>query len=104
MKIDETLMKQIAALAAIEMDPVEMEAQKQDLERIAAFTGSLTDLDTNDMVAQTHPFSLNGKPGISAGNHLREDIVTNEDCAEGFVAAAPDSKGLYFRTPRTVEE
>jgi Asp-tRNA(Asn)/Glu-tRNA(Gln) amidotransferase C subunit len=37
-------------------------------------------------------------------NRLREDTVTNEDKSAELVAGAPDSKGSYFRVPRTVEE
>ena len=94
------------------MDPVEMEAQRQDLERIAVFTERLKELDTEGLPEQTHPFGFEGTGtgGFDGSgdpdrkNLLREDIVTNRDCAEEMVAAAPDSKGTYFRTPRTVDE
>ena len=111
MKIDDTLMKQIAALAVIDMGPEEMEAQRQDLERIATFTEKLAELDTDCLPGQTKqlspPLSHGSGFGGSGGyteNRLREDIVMNEDHAKEFVAIAPDSKGLYFRTPRTVDE
>ena len=106
MKINDALMKQIAVMAAIEMDSAEAETQRQDLERIAVFTEKLAELDTDGLPEQTHPFgSDEERTEKGAGsNRLREDKVTNKDCAEEMVAAAPDSKGLYLRTPRTVEE
>ena len=108
MKIDETSMRKIAAMAAIEMDPDEMESQRQDLERIAVFTARLNELDTEGLPEQTHPFDFVGMGPEGADRpvvaRFREDIVTNKDIAEEMIAAAPDSKGLYLRTPRTVEE
>ena len=109
MKIDEITIKKIAALAAIEMGPEELEAQRRDLERISTFAETLAGLDTEGVPEQTHPFGVSGRDFGGAGmpaaeNRLREDAVTNEDRAEEWVKAAPDSKGLYFRVPRTVEE
>ena len=105
MKIEESLIKQIAALAAIEMAPEEMENQRCDLERIAVFTEKLSVLETEGLPEQTHPFGSGSDfSNADVSNHLREDIVTNENHSTEFVSAAPDSKGLYFRTPRTVEE
>ena len=79
------------------MGPEEMEAQRQDLERIACFTEKLAELDT----AREEPARMSFSPGE---NRLREDEVTNEDQAERWTGAAPDSKGSYFRVPRTIEE
>ena len=98
MEIDEKLIKHLAETAAIDMGAKEMAAQQHDLERIAAYTGKLAGLDTAGMPEQTHPF---GTTGI---NRLRADEITNDDRKEEFIAAAPDSKGPYFRVPRTVEE
>ena len=88
-------------MGLIEMDPEEMEAQRQDLERIASFAEKLKELETENLPELTHPFGFDSE---GYDNCLREDIVTNDDCAESFAASAPDSKGVFFRTPRTVEE
>ncbi|MCL1895621.1 MAG: Asp-tRNA(Asn)/Glu-tRNA(Gln) amidotransferase subunit GatC [Clostridiales bacterium] len=98
MAVDTNLIKHLAEIAAIDMGEEELMAQQRDLERIAAYTARLAELDTSDVPAQTHPF---GEAGV---NCLRDDEVTNVDQAEELVAAAPDSKGPYFRVPRTVEE
>ena len=98
MGIDDKLMKHLAETAAIDMGAEEMEAQRHDLERIAAYTGRLAGLDTAGIPEQTHPF---GATGI---NRLRADEVANDGHTQEYIAAAPDSKGPYFRVPRTVEE
>ena len=91
-------------LAKIEMGPEETEARRRDLERIATFTESLGRLDTEGCPEQSHPFGTSGPYGKGGMDRLREDEVTNEDLTEEWMRAAPDSKGRYFRVPRTVEE
>jgi len=98
MKIDTKFTGYLAGVAAIDMGEEELEAQRRDLERIVSFTGRLSDLDTEGLPCQTHPF------GDSGGNRLRADEITNEDHTKELIAAAPDSKGPYIRVPRTVEE
>jgi len=104
MKIDEKRIEFLAGLAKIEMGPEETEAQRRDLERIATYTECLNGLDTADMPEQSHPFGTAGPYGKGGMDRLREDEVTNEDLTEEWMRAAPDSKGRYFRVPRTVEE
>ena len=98
MGIDNKLIKHLAEIAAIEMGDEETESQRRDLERITDYAGKLAELDTAGLPEQTHPFGAVGE------NRLRADEVTNEDRTKELVAAAPDSKGPYFRVPRTVEE
>ena len=98
MAVDINLIRHLAEIAAIDMGEEELMAQQRDLERIAAYTARLAELDTAGVPEQTHPFDAAGE------NRLRADEVTNGDQAEELVAAAPDSKGPYFRVPRTVEE
>ena len=98
MAVDTNQVKHLAEIAAIGMGGEELMAQQRDLERIAAYTARLAELDTAGLPEQTHPFGATGE------NRLRGDEVTNGDQAEELVAAAPDSKGPYFRVPRTVEE
>ena len=104
MKIEGKQIEFLTDLAKIEMGPEETEAHRHDLERIATYTECLTDLDTTDIPEQTHPFGACGPDGKGGMDRLREDEVTNEDLAEEWMKAAPDSKGRYFRVPRTVEE
>jgi len=104
MKIDNKQIEFLADLAKIEMGPEEMEAQRRSLEQIATFTECLNGLDTADMPEQTHPFGSGGSNEKGGMDRLREDEVTNEDMTEEWMKAAPDSKGRYFRVPRTIEE
>jgi aspartyl-tRNA(Asn)/glutamyl-tRNA(Gln) amidotransferase subunit C len=100
MKIEKKQIQEIADLAQIGLSQEELEAQRIDLERISFYTEKLKDIDTNGKPCQTHPFGA----GYYDVNRFRPDLVTNEDRAEEWTSAAPDSKGSYFRVPRTVEE
>ena len=104
MKIDEKQIGFLADLAKIEMGPDETETQRRDLERIATYTECLKELDATGISEQSHPFGACGPDGKGGMDRLREDEVTNEDLTEEWIKAAPDSKGRYFRVPRTVEE
>ena len=128
MKVGENQVKYLADIAMIAMDDEETEAQRRDLERIATYTETLAGIDTVGVPEQTHPFGHDmedgsgeandscgaGEAGVAAGvraagktgamSRFREDEVTNEDRTKEFMAAAPDSKGPYFRVPRTIEE
>ena len=101
MTVDINTMKQLAEIAAIEMGPEEVAEQTAILKELAACTANLLSVETEGLPRQTHPFADAGADGA---NRLREDVVTSEDHAKEFTAAAPDSKGAYFRVPRTVEE
>ena len=104
MKVGENQVKYLADIAMIAMDDEETEAQRRDLERIATYTETLAGIDTAGVPEQTHPFGHDMEDGSSAMSRFREDEVTNEDRTKEFMAAAPDSKGPYFRVPRTIEE
>jgi len=104
MKIDEKTIEYLLDLSRIELGPEETEAQRRDLERIVTYTECLAALDTEGLPEQTHPFGIGGAGGEGAMDHLREDEAVNEDHADEWMRAAPDSKGNYFRVPRTVEE
>ena len=99
MKISEKTMEYLVDTAMLGMDEEEKEAQRKDLERISTFTEKLGDLDTTGQDCVSHPFV----PSLNS-NRFRSDIVTNENKSKELIAAAPDSKGPYIRTPRTVED
>jgi len=112
MNISDDKIKYLCGLAMLDMGPDEKEAQRQDLERIATYTEKLRELDTTGMQELPRPFGNagptagagSGKDGTHGENRFRPDEVTSPDRAEEWVKAAPDSKGLYIRVPRTVEE
>ena len=95
--MDIELTKQLAETAAIDLNPEELEAQAAALEEFVSFTEGLLSVNTEGLPARTHPFAETGE------NRLREDKVTNEDHGKEYATTSPDSKGRYFRVPRTVE-
>ena len=100
MQIDKKQIKGLAELAQLDLSEEELEAQRRDLERLATYSEVLKELDTEGLPCQSHPFGTNN----TDVNRFRPDIVTSEDRTEEWIAAAPDSKGPYFRVPRTIEE
>ena len=104
MIIEDKQIEFLTGLAKIDMGPEETESQRRDLERIATFTECLKNLDTDKESGLSHPFGTGGLNGEGGMDRLREDEVTNEDKTAEWMKAAPDSKGRYFRVPRTIEE
>lgn len=96
MKIDDKLIDYLGDLSRLYMTDEEKQARKGDLSNILDYIEKLSELDTDGVQEMTHPFDRS--------NRFRDDIVTNADRAEEMLSNAPDSKGRYFKVPRTVEE
>jgi aspartyl-tRNA(Asn)/glutamyl-tRNA(Gln) amidotransferase subunit C len=94
--INDQTIAYLADLARLELTDEEKEARKKDLADILEYVEKLNEVDTENVPELTHPF-------VSA-NRFREDIVMNEDRAEELICVAADSRGRYFKVPRTVEE
>jgi aspartyl-tRNA(Asn)/glutamyl-tRNA(Gln) amidotransferase subunit C len=96
MKIDDRMIAYLADLARLELGEEEKESLKKDLADILNYVAKLEELDTEGVPELTHPFA--------AENRFREDVVVNGDRAQELIKIAPDSRGRYFKVPRTVEE
>jgi aspartyl-tRNA(Asn)/glutamyl-tRNA(Gln) amidotransferase subunit C len=86
----------LANLARLELTEAEKEARKKDLEDVLRYVEKLNEVDTEGVPELTHPFG--------SENRFRDDSVTNGDRSEELLRVAADSRGRYFKVPRTVEE
>jgi len=95
MPIDAKVVRQVAALARLEVDPSDEERFVKELQSILAYVEQLQALD----VSGIEPTS---QVGTGVKTPLREDRVEPCDLGEEALAEAPDRDGDYFRVPRVV--
>ena len=96
MEIDDRMIAYLADLARLELGDDEKARLKNDLAAILEHVEKLNEVNTEGVPELTHPFEFD--------NAFRDDVVTNADRAETLIKVAPDSRGHYFKVPRTVEE
>ena len=95
-RLDDETLDALARLARIELDPVEREGLRRDLERVLGYVASLAELDTGEAGGMSRP---QGRENV-----LREDEVRESLPAEVALALAPESEEGYFRVPRMIDE
>lgn len=89
---DETI-DYIGILAKLELSDDEKEQAKKDMSNMLEYVSKLDELDTENIVAMSHAFSVN--------NVFREDVVTNGDDRENLLANAPEQKDGCYKVPKT---
>ena len=95
MKINDEIVKYVAALAKLELTEEEKEEAKKDLGNILGYMNTMNELDTDDIEPMSHAFPLH--------NVFREDVVVNKDDRENLLKNAPVQKDGSFVVPKTVE-
>ena len=95
MPIDVKVVRQVGALARLEVDPSEEERFVKELQSILAYVEQLQALD----VSGIEPTS---QVGAGEKTPLREDRVVPCEVGDEALAQAPDRDGDYFRVPRVV--
>lgn len=95
MPIDEKVVRDVAALSRLQVDPAEAPRFVKELQSILAYVEQLQSLDLTGI----EPTS---QVGAGVKNPLREDTVVPSDVREEALEQAPDRDGDYFRVPRVV--
>lgn len=95
MKITADLIKYLETLGRIELSESEEEKVGVELEELLAYIDMLGELDTNDVEAMSHCFSVY--------NVFREDVVEQHMTPDDITANAPESQDGAFVVPKTVE-
>lgn len=95
MQIDDTLIAYLEELSRLRLSGEEKEAAKTELSRILDYMDTLSELDTEDVAAATHPHAFT--------NAFREDEVAPSMDRDRLLANAPRKKDGCFQVPRTVE-
>lgn len=90
---DETI-DYVGILAKLELDDVQKEHAKEDMEKMLNYIDKLNELDTTGVEPMSHVFPVN--------NVFREDVVTNEDGSKDTLKNAPEQKDGGFLVPKTI--
>ena len=95
MAIDKKTVEDVAHLARIKLQPIELERLSLQLDDILVFIDKLSCLDTEQVKPVSHILAIN--------NVLREDqpqlCLTPEKALEN----APSKQGNFFSVPRIIE-
>jgi len=95
MPIDVTVVRKIAALARLRIEPAEEERYAHELGAILGFVEQLQALDVSG-IEPTSQVTEGAKPA------LRADEICPSDAREEALAGAPDRDGDYFTVPQVV--
>lgn len=93
--------QRIAELAQLELTADELPAMRRDLNAILGHVEQLNALDTADVpaMAQTGEITAGGR----SENRLRADALAPSLPRETVMAEAPETDGVYFKTPKVIE-
>lgn len=95
MQITPDLIKYLESLARITLSESEEEKVGKELQDILTYIDTLNELDTTDVEAMSHSFSIT--------NVLRKDEVKSSMSPDEIVANAPESQDGAFVVPKTVD-
>jgi aspartyl-tRNA(Asn)/glutamyl-tRNA(Gln) amidotransferase subunit C len=95
MSIDAATVHRIAHLARLSVDDAQAASVAAELDGVLHMVGALqkADLDGVEPLAHPHEQAL----------ALRDDVVTESDRADAFLALAPESRGGLYLVPKVIE-
>lgn len=96
MKVTDDIVKHIAHLARLDFKGEELDAIKDDMEKIIDFVDKLSEIDTENV----EPLIFMNE----TVNVLREDIPNQTLTKENALANAPKSDSDYFRIPKVLDK
>jgi aspartyl-tRNA(Asn)/glutamyl-tRNA(Gln) amidotransferase subunit C len=102
--VSDEQVRQVAALANLELTPEELPAMGRDLNAILGYIAQLNELDVTNIapMAQVSEVIAEISPGTEAGTPLREDMPV--PCLERapVMQAAPETDGAFFKVPQVI--
>ena len=110
MKVSETDVERVAALANLELTPDERTRMVRDLNSILDYMDRLNRLDTSSVTPMSEvsdPKSINGPNQRSNSNNGRDDLLEGlrKSLAHDIALAnAPESDGTFFEVPKVIEK
>lgn len=95
MSLSKEDVKKVANLARIHMEDAQLETMAPQLSKIIGFVEHLAEVNTDNVepLANVVDITLN----------LREDKVTDGNCADKVLTNAPETTQGYFVVPKVVE-
>ena len=95
MKVDATVVRLVADLAQLHLDPADLEEQINSMNRILGLVESMNAMNTDGVQPMANP--------LDATQRLRGDVVTETDQSEQFQSIAPETEDRLYLVPRYVE-
>ena len=95
MSIDVDEVKKIARLACLDVKDEDIQSYATNLSNILDLVEQMNAVDTTGVTPMSHPFE--------AVQRLREDVVTDENRRDDFMAIAPASEDGLYLVPKVIE-
>jgi len=96
--------ERVAELANLELSPEEKPRMQRDLNSILEYVAQLSELDTSavEPMAQVADL-LDSLVDTGHGASLRIDVLKPSLDRKAVMDEAPDSDGVFFKTPKVIE-
>ena len=95
MKISRAEVEHVSRLARLALDDQELDAIREDMDKILIYVEQLNQLDTTDIIPTAH--------AVPMENAFREDVVKPGFTQDQALANAPEPDPSGFRVPRVIE-
>jgi aspartyl-tRNA(Asn)/glutamyl-tRNA(Gln) amidotransferase subunit C len=95
MKVDADLVKDVAALAQLQIKDADLEATISSLTDVLSLVEEMQGVDTKSIEPMSNP--------LDATQRLRADRVTEGNQRDHFQESAPNVERGFFLVPRVVE-
>lgn len=95
MSIDVDEVKKIARLACLDVKDEDIQSYATNLSNILDLVEQMNAVDTTGVTPMSHPFE--------AVQRLREDVVTDHNRRDDFMAIAPASEDGLYLVPKVIE-
>ncbi len=95
MSLERADIEKIAHLARLAVDEAQATSLVKDLSGILALVDQMEAVDTRGVEPMAHPLHM--------AQRLREDVVTEPNQRERFLAIAPSVENGLFLVPRVIE-
>jgi len=94
MKISKKEVEHVAHLARLNLTGEELEKMTGQLDNILSYVDKLAELDTSEVAATTHVFSVS--------NAFREDVEKESLSQAEAVKNGPQQDGVMFQVPKII--
>jgi len=95
MSIDHATVRRIARLARLSVNDADLAHLADELGRVLGLADQLASADVAGVEPMAHPHEQ--------ALAWREDVVTQGDRADAFLALAPDARGGLYVVPKVIE-
>ncbi|MEQ1752693.1 MAG: Asp-tRNA(Asn)/Glu-tRNA(Gln) amidotransferase subunit GatC [Micropepsaceae bacterium] len=95
MSVDKDTVRRVARLARLAFPEERLEPMAGELNRILAWVEQLNEVDVSSVEPMTSAVKVSAK--------MRDDVVTDGNCADEIVKNAPLGEDNYFAVPKVVE-